>query len=46
MHHIAICRRRRTILGEQRDLPADLPALVERLDRLAPGGALAVVDLA
>src|SRR5882762_965398 len=45
MHHIAVQRRRRTILGEQRDLSAGLPALVERLDRLAPGGALAVVDL-
>ncbi len=46
MHDIAIQCRRRTILGKQRDLFAGLPALVERLDRLAPCGALAVVDLA
>jgi hypothetical protein len=46
MHHIAIQRRCHTILGEQRDLSAALPALVERLDRLAPGGTLAIVDLA
>src|SRR5208283_3194631 len=46
MHHIAIQWRRRTILGEQCDLFATLPVLAERLDRLAPGGTLAVVDLA
>jgi hypothetical protein len=46
MHHIAIQRRRRTILGKQRDLFAGLAAFVERFDRLAPHGALAVVDLA
>src|SRR6202012_5257740 len=46
LHHIASQWRRRTILGEQRDLPAGLPALVGRLDRPAPCGALAVVDLA
>src|ERR1700684_2106810 len=46
MHHIAIQWRRRTILGEQRDLFAGLPVLVERLDRLAPRGTLAVVDFA
>ena len=46
MHHIAIQWRRRTILGEQRDLFAGLSALVQRLDRLAPRGTLAVVDLA
>src|SRR5277367_959388 len=46
MDHIAIQRRRRTILRKQRDLFAGTPALVERLDRLAPCGALAVVDLA
>src|ERR1700693_225501 len=46
MHHIAIQWRRRTILGEQRDLFADLSALVQRFDRLAPRGPLAVVDLA
>ncbi len=46
MHHIAIRWRRCTILGKQRDLFAALPSLVERLDRLAPRGALAVVDLA
>ena len=46
MHHIAIQWRRRTILGEQCDLFAALPVLVERLDRLTPCGALAVVDLA
>jgi len=45
MHHIAIQWRRGTILGEQCDLFAALPVLVERLNRLAPGGALAVVDL-
>src|SRR5580692_3199864 len=46
LHHIAIQWRRRTILRKQRDLAAGLPALVERLDRTAPRGALAVVDLA
>src|ERR1700681_1138125 len=46
VHHIAIQQWRRAILGEQRDLPAGRPALVERLDRLAPCSALAVVDLA
>src|SRR5271170_3643277 len=46
MHHIAIQRRRHPIVGEQRDLPAALAALVKCLDRLAPGGSLAVVDLA
>src|ERR1700688_604196 len=46
LHHIAIQWRRRTILGEQRNLPPGPPAVVERLDRLAPRGALAVVDLA
>jgi hypothetical protein len=46
MHDIAIQRRRRTILRKQRDLFAGLPALIERLDRLAPCGALAVIDLA
>ncbi len=46
MHHIVIQRRRRTILRKQRDLFAGLPALIERLDRLAPCGALAVIDLA
>src|SRR4051812_15152341 len=46
MHHITVQQRRCTILRKQRDLFATLPALVERLDRLAPGGALAVVDLA
>src|ERR1700677_3539200 len=46
VHHIAIQWRRRAILGEQCDLFAGLTVLVERLDRLAPRGALAVVDLA
>src|SRR3954463_6847798 len=46
MHPITAQQRRCTILRKQRDLFATLPALVERLDRLAPGGALAVVDLA
>src|ERR1700758_1894139 len=46
VHHVAIQRRRRTILGKQRDLFAGLPALIERLDRLAPCSTLAVVDLA
>src|SRR3954468_12524129 len=46
MHPITVQQRRCTILRKQRDLFATLPALVERLDRLAPGGALAVVDLA
>src|ERR1700760_3746280 len=46
MHHIALQRWRRTILGKQRDLFAGLPVLVERLDRLAPRSSLAVVDLA
>ena len=46
VHHIAIQQWRRAILAEQRDLPAGLLPLVERLDRLAPCSALAVVDLA
>jgi len=46
MHHVAIQRRRRPILGEQRDLPAALADFVKCLDRLTPGGSLAVVDLA
>ena len=46
MHHIAIQSRRRTILGEQRDLSRFLASLVERFDRLAPCGSLAVIDLA
>ena len=46
MHDIAIQWRWRTILGKERDLFAGLPVLVERHDRLAPGGLLAVVDLA
>src|SRR5271167_5030504 len=46
MHDIAIQCRRRTILREQSDRFAGLSAPVECLDRLAPCGALAVVDLA
>jgi hypothetical protein len=46
MHDIAIQWRRRTILRKQRDLFAGLLALIERLDRLAPGSTLAVVNLA
>jgi hypothetical protein len=46
LHHIAIQWRRRTMLGEQCDLFAGLAVLVERPDRLAPHGALAVIDLA
>jgi hypothetical protein len=46
VYRIAIQQWRRAILGEQRDLPAGLLPLVERLDCLAPCSALAVVDLA
>src|SRR3978361_1270028 len=46
VHDTAIQRRRRTMLGKQRDLFAGLPALIERLNRLAPRSAPAVVDLA
>src|SRR6478609_4732292 len=45
MHHIAIQRRRRAILGKQRDLFGLLTALVKRFDRLAPCRSLVVVDL-
>ncbi len=43
-NHVAIERRRDTILGKQRDLPG-LCAFVENLDRAAPRRFLAVVDL-
>src|SRR6266853_2608253 len=46
MHHIAIQNWRRAVLGEQRDLPRVLASLVERFDRSAPRGFLAVIDLA
>jgi len=45
LHHLAVQRRRLAILGKQRHLPRPRPAL-HRLDRAAPGRALAVVDLA
>src|SRR6476659_6167958 len=45
MHHIAIQRRRRAILGKQRDLFGLWTALVKRFDRLAPCRSLVVVDL-
>jgi hypothetical protein len=41
MHHIAVQRRRGAILGDQRYLFPIPSGLVERLDRLAPRGALA-----
>src|SRR5215467_13907704 len=44
MYHIAIQRRRRTILREQRNLSRSLAAIVKRFDRLTPCRALAVVD--
>src|SRR4051794_14196991 len=43
---VALQRRRRAVFGKQRDLPAAVAALLERLDRAAPGGLLGVVDLA
>ena len=43
--HIAIQRRRRTVLGEQRDLPTVRTVLVQRLDRTTPGSLLRIVDL-
>src|SRR6201997_5360884 len=46
MHHIAIQNWRRAVFGEQRDLPRVLASLVERFDRSAPRGFLAVIDLA
>src|SRR5215469_3211354 len=46
MHHIAIQRRRRTIVGEQRDLSRSLASLVKCLNRLAPRRSLIVIDLA
>src|SRR6186713_2574824 len=45
MHHIAIQRGPRAILGKQRDLPGLSTALVERFDRVAPCCSLVVVDL-
>src|SRR5438270_7478338 len=45
MHHVAVQRWPRAILGKQRDLSAMLTALVERFDRLAPCRSLVVVDL-
>ena len=46
MHHIAVQCRCQSILGEQRDLPGLLAAFVKCLNRPAPRGALAVIDLA
>src|SRR5207237_3838909 len=46
MHHIAIQNWRRAVLGEQRDLPRVLASLVERFDRSAPRGFLAVIGSA
>src|SRR5271166_1845286 len=46
MHHITVQRRRRTILGEQRDRPGALAALVKCFDGPAPRRSLAIVDLA
>jgi hypothetical protein len=43
MHHIAIQRRGRTVLREQRNLPAIRTVLVQHLDRTTPGGLLAVI---
>jgi len=43
MQHIAIQNWRRAVLGEQRDLPRVLASLVERFDRSAPRGFLAVI---
>src|SRR5438309_5595689 len=45
MHHVAVQRWPRAILGKQRDLSAMLTALVERFDRLAPCRSLVLVDL-
>src|SRR5437764_1899109 len=45
MHHVAVQRWPRAILGKQRDLSGMLTALVERFDRLAPCRSLVVVDL-
>jgi hypothetical protein len=45
MHHIAIQRGPRAILGKQRDLSGMLTALVERFDRVAPCCSLVIVDL-
>src|SRR6187549_1128471 len=45
MHHIAIQRRPRAILGKQRDLSGLPVALVECLDCLAPCRSLIIVDL-
>src|SRR5947209_18263257 len=45
MHHVAVQRWPRAILGKQRDLSAMSTALVERFDRLAPCRSLVVVDL-
>ena len=45
-HHIAVKRRRQTILREQRDLLRFSGVFVEDLDRLAPRRLLAVIDLA
>src|SRR6187431_1078593 len=45
MHHIAIQRGPRTILGKQRDLSGMSIALVERFDRVAPCCSLVIVDL-
>src|SRR5271157_5565537 len=46
VHHITVQRRRRTILGEQRDLPGVLATLVKCFDGPAPRRSLAIVDLA
>src|SRR5208283_3774916 len=46
VHHITVQRRRRTILGEQRDLLGVLATLVKCFDGPAPRRSLAIVDLA
>jgi hypothetical protein len=44
-NHVTVENRRGTVLGEQRDL-FGFSVLVEHFDHPAPGGPLAVVDLA
>src|SRR5690242_698025 len=44
MHHVAVQRWPRAILGKQRDLSGMLTALVERFDGLAPCRSLVVID--
>jgi hypothetical protein len=46
MHHIAVQRRCVPIVGARRDLSRWLAVLIERFDRPAQRGALAVIDLA